>query len=290
MSPRIEIVSELTKGGLDQLYVGYFTRVKNTFIDITPKHKGPKRSLSCSARFGISELYPTLLPTLETATPTTSKPTPEDEPASPSNSMTSADENEAVSTTVREHRLSVSSTCSASSWDQLQLSQTSVHEDFVFEQHQKYIVNTDDSGLTLMWHGLPTKYQVEPHLVGILDAISAENVEYLYLPVNHWEKKDKMQGKCRNKGYAFIHFRTEAAAADFTHKVTEHCTDKHRLTATTKAVHQGVSANLRALVSAPVKRTLAGHLYLQNTVGKLERISIRALRDLSSKMTKRASW
>jgi hypothetical protein len=161
-----------------------------------------------------------------------------------------------------------------------------VNENFVQEQLQKYLFNTDNSGQTLMWHGLPTKHQVEPHLIKILEAIEATEVEYLYLPLNHWEKKEKSHGTCRNKGYAFIHFRTEAAGADFTRKVTDYSTEK-RLTATTLATQQGISVNLRALVAAPQKRTVAGCLYLLNKLGKLERVPIHALRERSNKMTKR---
>jgi hypothetical protein len=158
----------------------------------------------------------------------------------------------------------------------------------VEEQYQKYLGSTDNSGKTLMWHGLPTKLQVEPHLLDILDEIEVKqkDVEYLYLPLNHWEKKDSSLGKCRNKGYAFIHFRTEEAASDFTRKVTEFNTEKRRLTATTEAVHQGVSANLRALVDAPQKRTTAGAFYLSNkATGHYERVPIHTFRELSKKMT-----
>ena len=40
---------------------------------------------------------------------------------------------------------------------------TQDHAEFVESQYRKYLVNMDNSGQTLMWHGLPTKYQVEPH-------------------------------------------------------------------------------------------------------------------------------
>jgi hypothetical protein len=127
-------------------------------------------------------------------------------------------------------------------------SSDSVFEEFNEEIGQKYLVNTDNSGCTVMWHGLATKCQVEPHLIETLDRIGAENVGYIYLPQNHWETKITLRTKCRNKGYAFIHFREEAAAAVFAEKIAGHFrhSPQKRRTLTTMAEHQGVSANLRA--------------------------------------------
>jgi hypothetical protein len=199
---------------------------------------------------------------------------------SPRSSITS-EETEFMSK-ASEHirRTSMSTTCPSSSSDDGVSAQAT--EDFVQTQFQKYITNTDDSGKTLMWHGMSTKFQVDPHLIGILDAIEAEDVGYLYLPQNNWEKKGKPLRKCRNKGYAFIHFMTEAAAADFIRKLTYNCTDKQELTETTEAVHQGISANLKMLITAPVKRTTDAVVYLPNSMNKLEGVSVSAFRDLLS--------
>jgi hypothetical protein len=283
MSPFLEGMSKWEAKGDDNLYDGYVASVKNTFIDIAVKPQRLKRSISCSATFRLSKFDSTV------ATSAIVEPALEDPPVSPtSRSSTISNDSEAVSTVLQGIlSASASSAGSTSSLDDDISAQ--VHEDFVNTQYRKYLANVDNSGQTLMWHGLPTKYQVEPHLASILEKIGATNVGYLYLPLNHWEKKDNPQGKCRNKGYAFIHFVTDAAALDFTNKVSDFCTEQRRLTATTKAVHQGISANLRALVAAPHKRTTSGSLYLPNKVGKLERVSIHAFRDLSSRMPKRAS-
>ena len=64
----------------------------------------------------------------------------------------------------------------------------------------RYLVNTDNSGTTLMWHGLSTKYRANPDLIRIIEDIDAQGVAYLYLPLNHWEKSRVSCGKCRNKG------------------------------------------------------------------------------------------
>merc|ERR1719191_2041793 len=161
------------------------------------------------------------------------------------------------------------------------------NEAFVAEQFQKYLVNTDNSGMTLMWHGLTTKYQVKPDLIRIIEDIDAQGVTYLYLPLNHWEKssgKSRISsGKCRNKGYAFVHFKTAANAEEFTRKLSEY-TFESRRPRTTLAAHQGVSLNLTQLVTAPQKRTAAGAIYLPNAMGKLECATIASLRKLYEEM------
>jgi hypothetical protein len=151
---------------------------------------------------------------------------------------------------------------------------------FVAEQFQKYLVNTDNSGTTLMWHGLPTKYHMNPDLIQIIEAIDAQGVGYLYLPLNHWEKSRVSCGKCRNKGYAFVHFKTNEAAEEFTRKVAEYTIESRRSTATTLAAHQGISLNLTQLVTAPQKRTAAGSIFLPNAEGNFECVTIASLRKL----------
>jgi hypothetical protein len=149
--------------------------------------------------------------------------------------------------------------------------------DFLEEQAHRYLIKTDNSGRTLMWHGISTKFQVKPDLLDMLAATQAADVGYLYLPLNNWEKKGKPIGKCRNKGYAFIHFTTEAAASDFERKAGYE---------TTRAKHQGISVNLKRLVSAPQKRTVETSIYLLNKLNEFERVPIPALRDFLGKMVK----
>lgn len=301
-------------GDEQQLFEGYVAVVKNTFIDIKKQPARPKRSSSCSPRFELPDFNRALAvakkkqqpgsappagagpfaqpgsapaggagpfavprPPLARASSSSSKSTGaplklvRDPPASPSSDG-------AVPAIDAPHD-AASTTCSTSASDQGAFPKD--HAEFVESQYRKYLVNMDNSGQTLMWHGLPTKYQVEPHLLNLLATLEAEGVGYLYVPLNHWETKDKPRGRCRNKGYAFIHFYTEEAATAFTKKVTEYFkTEKSMLNATTKAAFQGISANLRALVAAPQKRTTAGSFYLLNRTSTLERVSIREFRDL----------
>jgi hypothetical protein len=237
---------------IDYQYPGYVVRAKNTFIDVTPKGS-QLRSRSCAAKF---ECYNLDGSDVKRA------------PPSPSTTCSSLSDDGDQEQQVSYQRL-----------EGLSLSGEE-NEAFINEQFQKYLVNTDNSGTTLMWHGLPTKYHVNPDLIRILEAIDAQNVGYLYLPLNHWEKSRVSCGKCRNKGYAFVHFKTSADAEDFTQKVAEYTIESRRSTATTLAAHQGISLNLTQLVTAPQKRTAAGSIYLPNAEGKFECVTIAALRRL----------
>lgn len=133
--------------------------------------------------------------------------------------------------------------------------------EFVFRE---FVAKERNDGYTIMWHGLPSKCHVEPDLIPVLEAMGATDVEYIYLPLNHWEKTRAASSKCRNKGYAFLHFSSEAAAKDFAEKVVEPIEMLNtKKTSTTAAWFQGISANLIQLLQAPHKRTADGMIYLR---------------------------
>jgi len=133
--------------------------------------------------------------------------------------------------------------------------------EFVFRE---YVAKERNDGYTIMWHGLPSKCHVEPDLIPVLESMGAKDVEYIYLPLNHWEKTRAASSKCRNKGYAFLHFSSEAAAKDFAEKVVEPIEMLNtKKTSTTAAWFQGISANLIQLLQAPHKRTADGMIYLR---------------------------
>jgi hypothetical protein len=249
---------------IDYQYHGYIVRAKNTFIDITPK-RSMIRSRSCIATFECNNFNDSKAKSAAgvCATPSTTC------------SSNSGDSNRGPFALSPGRR-----------YDDLDLSGSDAgdNEAFVAEQFQKYLVNTDNSGITLMWHGLPTKYHMNPDLIRIIEDIDAQGVSYLYLPLNHWEKSRVSCGKCRNKGYAFVHFKTSADAEEFTRKVSEYAIESRRSTATTHAAHQGVSLNLTQLVTAPQKRTAAGAIYLPNAEGKFECVTIASLRKLHKLM------
>jgi len=134
--------------------------------------------------------------------------------------------------------------------------------EFVFRE---YVSKERNDGYTIMWHGLPSKCHVEPDLIPVLESMGAHDVEYIYLPLNHWEKTRAASSKCRNKGYAFLHFSNEAAAKDFAEKVVEPIEMLNtKKTSTTAAWFQGISANLIQLLQAPHKRTADGMIYLRS--------------------------
>jgi hypothetical protein len=252
---------------IDYQYPGYIVRAKNTFIDVTPK-SSMIRSRSCMAMFeSCNFIYSSVKPSDRVcATPSTTC------------SSTSGDSNRGP------FALSLGRRASYDDLDSGGSDNEGDNEAFVAELFQKYLVNTDNSGMTLMWHGLPTKYHMNPDLIRIIEDIDAQGVAYLYLPLNHWEKSRVSCGKCRNKGYAFVHFKTAADAEEFTRKVSEYTIESRRSTATTLAAHQGVSLNLTQLVTAPQKRTAAGAIYLPNAEGKFESVTIASLRKLHKLM------
>jgi hypothetical protein len=114
-----------------------------------------------------------------------------------------------------------------------------------------------------MWHSLPSKCHVKPDLVPILRDLGAHDVEYIYLPVNHWERSRATASKCRNKGYAFVHFASAESAKAFTEKVALPVDKLKKQTSTTEAVFQGISANIAQLLRAPHKRTSDGIIYVR---------------------------
>jgi hypothetical protein len=285
MAPSLQLLSP----GSDEL--AHTISIKNTFIDIKLKNARLKRSLSCPAKRECSEFDSTLQtlassgPLIEHASSlpsrTHSLSSDGSEPTSPSQKRdsvsTACSETEAEATGMQCKLLDpVPATFPWVDSPMTSSEDEAGREDSLKEHVCRYLINTDNSGQTLMWHGLSTKFQVRPHLLNILKKIQATDVGYIYLPQNIWEKKGKPTGKVRNKGYAFIHFRTEAAASHFQQQAGFDCTT---------AVLQGISVNLTMLVSAPQKRTVDASVYLPNNMNELEPVPIHALRDLCGKMT-----
>jgi hypothetical protein len=146
---------------------------------------------------------------------------------------------------------------------------------------REYIRNENDAGCTLMWHSLPSKCHVEPDLVPILRDLGAHDVEYIYLPVNHWERTRAAASKCRNKGYAFVHFASAESAKAFTQNVAKPVDKLKKQTSTTEAVFQGISANIAQLLRAPHKRTSDGVIYVKMD-GEMRGVYLGSLRKLQA--------
>jgi hypothetical protein len=127
-----------------------------------------------------------------------------------------------------------------------------------------------------MWHGIPSKCSAESDLLALLDAIGCV-YQYLYLPMNQHSKTHRGT-KCRNKGYAFVHFGDEAQAAEFARRVEEGLS-LCKKTSTTLAAFQGISSNLAQLFAAPHTRTMDSVVYVRQS-GRMERVGVHELASL----------
>jgi hypothetical protein len=252
------------KNVLDYEYSGYVVRAKNTFIDVTPK-ASKIRSRSFDASISFDDLHGS-----ESKNSFLDVKAAHDFQSTTASSNSDGGDQDQPASQASQRGDAVDSSLAS--------------DEFVVEQFQKYLVDTDNSGLTLMWHGLPTKYHMKPDLLRIFETIDAQGVEYLYLPLNHWEKSRVTCGKCRNKGYAFVHFKTVHDADDFTKKIADYTIESRRSTATTLAAHQGISLNLFQLVTAPQKRTASGTIFLKSAEDTFECVTISSLRKLHKAM------
>lgn len=142
--------------------------------------------------------------------------------------------------------------------------------------HWRYVHNRDDTGVTVMWHGIPSKCTAERDLLPMLDSIAAHH-EYLYLPMNQHSKSHRAT-KSRNKGYAFVHFGDEASAQAFANRV-EQGVALCKKTSTTLAAFQGISANLEQLFAAPQMRTTDSVIYIRH-LGRMEQVGVHELASL----------
>jgi hypothetical protein len=86
--------------------------------------------------------------------------------------------------------------------------------------------SSDSAGRTLMVNDLRNKFSIED-VLGILDELGAEHVDYVFLPLSVWETKKKSargpaksKSNARNLSYCFVHFSDVAAADAFTDRLS----------------------------------------------------------------------
>jgi len=177
------------------------------------------------------------------------------------------------------------------------------HEDLVdkvVDKHVMAMYEEEQTGATLMFHEMPNKITLDPDFIGILNSLGARDVEYVYMPMSTWDLSEgsKSSNKGRNKGYAFVHFSTMEAAQHFACAIPKYTGSKKPMF-TTLANHQGIPANLRALLSMPNKRRRLAHagFYITLDVDRhnpfsaesapvLHHVNLGMLRDsLNKKMT-----
>jgi hypothetical protein len=123
---------------------------------------------------------------------------------------------------------------------------------------KRYIANDGDSaagGTTLMCHDLLNKFTVEPDLLQLFEKVGLlEDVVYVYLPLTYLKSSQtyKLKRPSRNKGYGFVHFSSDAAAAKFAQLIRQvdlvGTGRGVKQMYTTLAKFQGVGANLVELL------------------------------------------
>ena len=67
---------------------------------------------------------------------------------------------------------------------------------------REYLAQERNDGHTIMWHGLRAKCQVVRDILPVLKRFGVrEDVQYIYLPLVHWDKdRGSKPGVKRNKG------------------------------------------------------------------------------------------
>jgi hypothetical protein len=117
----------------------------------------------------------------------------------------------------------------------------------------------ESGGRTVMVHDLLNKFALED-VLGVLDDLDAQTVEYIFLPLSEWEtKKSKLREprKARNKAYCFVHFADVDACENFVQRLeTYEFPNDTRSSATMRckrmsaslAASQGVVRNLLRLM------------------------------------------
>lgn len=229
----------------------YEIRQKNTFIEIVPSAMSKRRSKSQDSRSSRSSSPPS------SQGSTVHEPKCDDESCK--------DSNEGF-------------TCEREFQEEKRLRfACAMVSDATRRVHWRYVHNKDDAGVTIMWHGIPSKCTAESDLLPMLDALAPDH-QYVYLPMNQHSKSHRST-KCRNKGYAFVHFADESAAQAFEKRV-EQGLSMCKKTSTTLAAFQGISANLAQLFAAPKTRTTDSIIYVR-FAGRMERVGVHELASLS---------
>lgn len=152
--------------------------------------------------------------------------------------------------------------------------QCRVYADGSFESTQRiwdsYIRQEDNRGKTLFWHGLPSRCEVASDLLRRLEEIHLlDKLQYLYMPVG-----DTQYRTTRGKGYAFLHFFDLEAVDDLLNRSEQglHVSGRQD-TSLTNAESQGISANLKQILSSPKVEAMKGHFFARMN-GQLEKFSI----------------
>jgi hypothetical protein len=97
-----------------------------------------------------------------------------------------------------------------------------------FETVDEESLRINNVGCTLMIQDLRNKWSIED-VLGMLDEVGAEHVDYVFLPLSVWETKKnkpreskKTTNKTRNKAYGFVHISDIAASKAFVERLSQY--------------------------------------------------------------------
>jgi hypothetical protein len=144
--------------------------------------------------------------------------------------------------------------------------------------HRTYIANSNNEGLTMMWHGIPRKWSGKRFQEVLSEFADVCDVVYAYLPENYWQKTKMQGGKGNNKGYAFVHLSSSRRECDFARTVASIAQQLAREMYTTHASSQGVSKNLQQMITVARTRAVQGDIFVR-VDGRLSTVPKLALRD-----------
>jgi hypothetical protein len=167
------------------------------------------------------------------------------------------------------------------------------HRDLMYVFDKFVCKRADGTGVTIMLHDVPYRFQVDPDVFTMIKTIgNIDTVDYIYLPMAV-DRPSAIQ--CRNKGYCFIHFRDPVAAQSFANAVYHykvpdlHCSyDDDRPRQGGKGIFavmakfQGLALNLNNLLDIHSKkwRPKNGVAYVRTDRG-LALVRLLALRNLA---------
>jgi hypothetical protein len=167
-------------------------------------------------------------------------------------------------------------------------------EDILMSLYDLYFANPvlESGGRTVMVHDLLNKFALED-VIGVLDELGAETVEYIFLPLSEWEtKKSKLREprKARNKAYCFVHFGDVAACEtfvarlgdyEFPNDVSSNVATRCKRMSASLAASQGVVRNLLRLMDLCNRKwhPRAGSLAIKID-GGLARVNVASFRKM----------
>jgi hypothetical protein len=159
--------------------------------------------------------------------------------------------------------------------------------------YQTYIANApkENSGLTLMWHGVDPEWE-DQQFLEMIDGFGLDAVDFVYLPLKFWIRNKDMDRtekakkgtllrrppstastKLKNKSYGFVHISDANKEAEFARNVAMLSLKLGRVMHTTGASVQGVTQQLmQTLLLSKARSAARGMVYVRIN-GELKPVS-----------------